>query len=109
MGQFEFIGCVSYLKIGLTPSLPHSPFPLPRKWVPQPFSLFEPVCFLSKDTFYVDTTHIQYQGETLPLIPAFHLLLHNFYIYFNDVWAEDAPAEYCDRMQRVSNCILCSI
>ena len=30
--------------------------------------------------------HIQYQGETLPpslLVLAFHLVLHNFYIYPN--------------------------
>ena len=41
---------------------------------------------MSIDSVGLDMTHIQYQGETLPVPPfplvlAFHLVLHNFYIY----------------------------
>ena len=36
--------------------------------------------------------HIQYQGETLPpspLVLAFHLVLHNFYIYIIEQFPDE--------------------
>ena len=50
-----------------------------------PYLLVDAVIGINVESLCIilDRTHIQYQGEKLPfsLVLAFHLVLHNFYIY----------------------------